>query len=936
MFVVFVNFFIVLTFAGRQLAAQQTNSQRYSGSEYFLRAYEAQTVKIGITLDKKKESRFLEKALEFTVQQINGQNQGVHFKPYFIYIDTEDVLEASRTVCKSIADGVTIQFLPEDTAVATDFQTACDRLDLPCMDISLRDSSFPASTIFSIEPDVHIVGSAVVDVMRHFGYNRSAAILDGSAGITQLDPVIVQGRSHNISVTIFYRNEESTYRTLLFHLRSLGFRTFVVAIDQTNIGLFVQNVAELNMHDNLYTYIFSDMDIWLSDLNQISHIGINLLAFSPLDVTNHVNPMKMSQMVNYAAARGVTIDSAAHNAEIVPVQAAVLHDSLHLIAKALESFRPLPREFYSPVSCSAASRWPFGSSIMNYLNTVGLDGLTGTITMQPSGRYQHTLRLLKLERNGLSDIGVWNSKTGLNIADRNPAKPFKTTAGTEDDPLRVVSILQAPFLMLKDESKAPPYGEITEKDVHGFLISLLNRVSRLIASEGKGFKYKLYLVPDREFGLRDKTGNWSGMVKEILEDRADLAVGPFTLTAQRESVISFTKPFMTAGIGILYQAPRGSAPNLFALMRSLSVNLWFASLVATAAIGVSLWIIGRFSPLEWSNEHFCTGFATTWAVNVFNLRNSLWFAMCSLMMQGCDINPRAVSTRLLGGVWWFYTMFLSAHFIAKLASVLTVEKMSVPFSSVDELVKHQEIRYGMLNHGSTFEFFQDSKIPIYKEMFEKMNASFPSVFVDSYDEGVKRVASEKYAFLMESTEIEYRVQRNCDVTQIGGTLNTIQYGIGTPKNSPWTEQISMAILYLIENSTIAELREQWWKRGSVCVKDEKSTGPSAINSTLVGGAFLILAGGLVIAMIMVVVEFVWNALHNAKIDKASLWTELVLELRHALRFTASSTRPVLQKQCRTCGVETHSLAAAQMHEHKDYTPMLFLDAATRHSHTGKH
>lgn len=56
----------------------------------------------------------------------------------------------------------------------------------------------------------------------------------------------------------------------------------------------------------------------------------------------------------------------------------------------------------------------------------------------------------------------------------------------------------------------------------------------------------------------------------------------------------------------------------------------------------------------------------------------------------------------------------------------------------------------------------------------------PSVFVSSYDEGVKRVLEGNYAFLMESTILDYSVQRDCNLTQVGGLLDSKGYGIATP------------------------------------------------------------------------------------------------------------------------------------------------------------
>lgn len=90
-----------------------------------------------------------------------------------------------------------------------------------------------------------------------------------------------------------------------------------------------------------------------------------------------------------------------------------------------------------------------------------------------------------------------------------------------------------------------------------------------------------------------------------------------------------------------------------------------------------------------------------------------------------------------------------------------------------------------LDNNIKFEFFQsqDSKIGIYKKMWEFMETKSPSVFVKSYEDGVKRVLEGDYAFLMESTMLDYAVQRDCNLTQIGGLLDSKGYGIATPKGN---------------------------------------------------------------------------------------------------------------------------------------------------------
>lgn len=63
-----------------------------------------------------------------------------------------------------------------------------------------------------------------------------------------------------------------------------------------------------------------------------------------------------------------------------------------------------------------------------------------------------------------------------------------------------------------------------------------------------------------------------------------------------------------------------------------------------------------------------------------------------------------------------------------------------------------------------------------------MDSARPSVFTGSNIEGVERVVKGKgnYAFLMESTSIEYVIERNCELTQVGSMLDSKGYGIAMP------------------------------------------------------------------------------------------------------------------------------------------------------------
>lgn len=72
-------------------------------------------------------------------------------------------------------------------------------------------------------------------------------------------------------------------------------------------------------------------------------------------------------------------------------------------------------------------------------------------------------------------------------------------------------------------------------------------------------------------------------------------------------------------------------------------------------------------------------------------------------------------------------------------------------------------------------------------MWEYMNAKRDKVFVDSYDEGIKRVRQSKgkYALLIESPKNDYINEREpCDTMKVGRNLDSKGFGVATPLNSP--------------------------------------------------------------------------------------------------------------------------------------------------------
>ncbi|CAF5136086.1 unnamed protein product, partial [Rotaria sp. Silwood1] len=163
----------------------------------------------------------------------------------------------------------------------------------------------------------------------------------------------------------------------------------------------------------------------------------------------------------------------------------------------------------------------------------------------------------------------------------------------------------------------------------------------------------------------------------------DLAVAPLTINYAREKQIDFTKPFLSLGIAILFKLPKREKAGLFSFLSPLSLEIWIYTFAAVFTVSFILLLIARCSPDEWRNPYPCD---TDYDIleNRFTISNTLWFSIGTLMQQGSDVSPSAISTRLVSGIWWFFTLILISSYTANLAAFLTVEKLVNEIESVED------------------------------------------------------------------------------------------------------------------------------------------------------------------------------------------------------------------------------------------------------------
>ena len=96
----------------------------------------------------------------------------------------------------------------------------------------------------------------------------------------------------------------------------------------------------------------------------------------------------------------------------------------------------------------------------------------------------------------------------------------------------------------------------------------------------------LYTVSSYGRKLANDTWTNDSLMRELVEGRAEVAVAPLTITAERESFIDFSKPFMSFGISIMFKKPEVEKPGMLSFMQPLDYKLWLS--ICAVMIGVTL------------------------------------------------------------------------------------------------------------------------------------------------------------------------------------------------------------------------------------------------------------------------------------------------------------------------------------------------------------
>uniref|UniRef100_A0A8C5E2L7 Glutamate receptor n=1 Tax=Gouania willdenowi TaxID=441366 RepID=A0A8C5E2L7_GOUWI len=764
-----------------------------------------------------------ELAFKFAVNNIN-RNRTLLPNTTLTYdiqrINIYDSFEASRKACDQLSLGVVAIFGPSHSSSSNAVQSICNALEVPHIQVRWKHHPMDNRDTFyaNLYPDYSSLSYAILDLVQFLKWKTATVVYDDSTGLIRLQELIMAPSRYNIRLKIrqLPLDTQDTRPLLKEMKRSREFR-IIFDCSHHMAAQILKQAQTMGMMTEYYHYIFTTLDLMAIDLEPYRFCGVNMTGFRILNVDN---PQVSSIVEKWSMERQLPPKPDSGLLEgIMTTDAALTYDAVHIVSV---SYQHAPQMTVNSLQCHRHKPWRFGGRFMSFIKESHWDGLTGRLSFNKTTglRTDFDLDIVSLKEDGLEK--------------------------------------EEPYVMLKKSDKVLVGNERFE----GYCIDLLKELSSVL-----GFTYEIRLVPDGKYGSQDDKGQWNGMIRELIEHRADLAVAPLTITYSREKLIDFTKPFLNAGISILYRKPNSTNSGFFSFLNPMTPDIWVYILLAYLGVSCVLFVIARFSPYEWYDAHPCNPGSDV-VENNFTLLNSFWFGVGSLMQQGSELMPKALSTRIIGGIWWFFTLIIISSYTANLAAFLTIERMDSPVDSADDIAKQTKIEYGVVKDGATMSFFKKSKVSTFEKMWAFMSSRPRTSLVKSIEDGIQRVLKSDYALITESPTIDYITRRNCNLTQVGGLIDSKGYGIGTPLGSPYRDKITIAILSILEDGRLHMLKEKWWSGNSCLEEERRETGPMGIQN--LGGIFIVLASGLVLSVFVAIAEFIYKLRKTAERELLSM------------------------------------------------------------------
>ncbi|XP_067942098.1 glutamate receptor ionotropic, NMDA 3A-like [Watersipora subatra] len=359
------------------------------------------------------------------------------------------------------------------------------------------------------------------------------------------------------------------------------------------------------------------------------------------------------------------------------------------------------------------------------------------------------------------------------------------------------------------------------------------------------FDYQLYIVPDGQWGAFDvDKGSWSGLVRELLDGRADMVVGPFSITAERSAVIRYSAPFFYSGFSLMSIRRQNDDTKWLSYLNPYPFNAWIIIILAAC---FTFSILGFF---EWRNPRG-TNASHDKDKQSYTLGTAI-MAVFSLMSGNTISTKSPVSWpgKWIQNVWGFFSIIYLSVYTANLTSSIADSTSLFSFTGIrDEKLK--KLNVAAPSNGAIEQYIKLIEPQLYKNM--------KYYSIETIEEGIAQLRDGRLDVWMHDTPvIDYIIateNRNCTLKKLL-TFAVDSYGIGFSREgmTEIKDSIDAKIVDYQMTGYMEKLENVYFSSDQPCydyLEDAKSIRLELHNAA---GLFVTLMAFVVICFLLVGLE----------------------------------------------------------------------------------
>ncbi|XP_054743540.1 glutamate receptor ionotropic, kainate 2 [Anastrepha obliqua] len=794
--------------------------------------------------------------------------------------ETDGSMILQREACDLIDNGVSAIFGPSSKIDSDIVSVICNNTGIPHIqfDISYEETTeekLNHQMTLNVYPAQLMLSKAYADIVQNFGWRKFAIVYDGDdpRAPTRLQDLLQLQDIHKdvVRVRVFKRGDD--FRIMWKSIK--GERRVLLDCNPDLLVTVLNASVEFDLTGQFNHLFLTNLDTHIVDLEELRDnvsFAVNITA-ARLRLNGDFYSVNVGQRASLYEDDPLSdqpIQTLLHN---------LLYDAVNVFANAIRNVSysyqiRTPRVRCDFTEYGRVQPWAMGRYIYRVMKATS--GVNNT-------DYRSTD--LQFDEDGQRvnfGIEIFEPMENYGIAFWDPKGqivPQHVEAGIAKKIVyRVATRIGEPYF-----TEIP---EMVEQNVTGnerymgYTVDLIKELANLM-----NFEYLFVPVRDNQYGKYNKeTKQWNGIIGELINNDAHMGLCDLTITQLRRTAVDFTVPFMQLGVSILAYEETPEKKKLLAFLDPLNEEVWMYTMVAIYVVSFLFVFSARIAEDEWENPHPCNKDPEV-LENKWGLLNTFYLTAASIMQAGCDILPKSAPFRTFTAMWWIIAVIFPNSYTANMAAFLTSSKMEGSVTDLKTLAEQTDVKFGTLEGGSTYTLFAESNETVYRLAFNMMNNQDNSVYTKDNKEGVERVLKSNgtYMFLMETTTLEYNIERSCELRMVGEKFGEKHYAIAVPFGAEYRYNLSVNILKLSETGKLFDLKNRWWKnKTSNCNKKAGGDNPD-LGFQEVRGIFYTLFFGLFTAFCFGICEFLMHTHERACEENLRFKEVFVNEMRFVFR-----------------------------------------------------